>query len=62
MMKQNGIETELDKIRVDLYEKVKHMTPRERVAYIKAQVAPVHEAHGIKTIKEIKTDVRKMAL
>lgn len=50
MKKNNDIETELNAIRVNFYEKTKDMSSSERVAYIKAQVAPVHQQYGICTI------------
>ena len=61
MKTPNTIEDELDRIRVDLYEKTKDMTPGEIVAYIRAQVAPVLKEFGIRTVNEIKRDERKAA-
>ena len=60
MKKQNNIENELNKIRVDFYERTKDMSPSERVAYIKAKVAPLHEKHGIYPVREISPDRRRM--
>jgi len=51
MKKQNNIETELNAIRIDFYEKTKDMSSSERVAYLKEQVAPVHEEYDIHTVK-----------
>ncbi|MCL2089033.1 MAG: hypothetical protein FWH14_06085 [Oscillospiraceae bacterium] len=48
MKKQNNIETELNKIRTDFYETTKDMSPSERVAYLKAQVAPIHQKFNIR--------------
>ena len=62
MKKQNDIEIELNTIRVDFYEKTKDMTPSERVAYLKAQVAPVHQKYGIHTISEAAPRKQRMAL
>ena len=56
MKKQNDIEKELNAIRVDLYEKTRDMLPSERVAYIRAQVAPVHKKYGIHTVSGPKTN------
>ena len=56
MNKPNNIEKELNAIRVDFYEKTKGMSPSEMNAYIKAQVTPFHQKHGIQTIHEAKTD------
>ena len=61
MKMQSGIENELNVIRADFYEKTKHMTPSERVAYLKAQVAPVHQKYGIRTVNEIKPVERRAA-
>ena len=61
MKKQNNIETELNKIRADFFEITKDMSPSERVAYLKAQVAPVHQKFGIKTISEAKTNNERRA-
>ena len=62
MNKHNNIETELNAIRVDFYEKTKDMTSSERVAYLKAQVAPVHQKYGIQPISEPKISERRVAL
>ena len=53
MNKPNTIEKDLDKIRVDYYEKTKGMTATEKNAYIKAQVAPIHQKYGYKLIKKV---------
>jgi len=52
MKKKNDIETELNAIRVAFYEKTKDMSSSERIAYLKAQVAPVHQKYGIHTVSE----------
>jgi hypothetical protein len=54
MKKPNNIETELNAIRADFYEQTKDMSPSEITAYLKAQVAPVHQKYGIHTVSEIK--------
>ena len=58
---KNNIEAELNAIRVDFYEKTKNMTAKERIAFLKAQVAPIHDKYGIKTISEIKDNGQKAA-
>jgi hypothetical protein len=50
MKNPNTIEKELNAIRVDFYEKTKHMTSAERIAYLREQTAPVNEKYGIKPI------------
>jgi hypothetical protein len=55
-MTKNTIEDELDAIRLELYEETKDMTSTERVAYIKAQVAPTLKKFGIRTLNEKKGD------
>jgi membrane protein YdbS with pleckstrin-like domain len=55
-MKYNTFEEELDAIRIGLYEETKDMTPEEEIAFIKAQVAPIHEKYGIRTVNEVKAD------
>ena len=63
MKKHNNIEAELNAIRADFYEKTKDMSSSERVAYLKAQVAPIHEKYGIRTVSATKSDnARRMAL
>ena len=61
MKKPNNIETELNAIRADFYEKTRGMSPSEINAYLKAQVAPVHQKYGIKTISEAKTNNERRA-
>ena len=56
MSKPNTIERELNAIRADFYEKTKGMTPSEMNAYIKTQVAPVHQKYGIQTVSRVKTN------
>jgi hypothetical protein len=51
MKKNSNIESELNKIRADFYEKTKNMSSSERVAYLKAQIAPVHQKYGIQTVR-----------
>jgi hypothetical protein len=50
---QNGIS-------IDFYEKTKGMSPTEINAFIKAQVAPVHQKYGIRTVSKIKSDGRRI--
>ena len=58
MIKKNDyIEAELNTIRAEFYEKTKDMSSKERVAYIKAQVAPVHKKYGINTVSNAKAVV-----
>ena len=62
MKRQNNIETELNKIRADFYEITKDMSPSERVAYLKAQVAPVHQKFGIRPVSQPLPDNKRAAL
>ena len=62
MKKKNDIETELNAIRADFYEKTKDMSSSERIAYLKAQVAPAHQKYGIQTVSETKVSGRGAAL
>ena len=54
MRNNNLVENELNAIRVDFYERTKDMSPSERIAYIKAKTAPVHDKFGIHTICRLK--------
>jgi len=56
MNKQNNIETDLNKIRADFYEITKDMSPSERVAYLKAQVEPLHKKFGIRPMSKTTFD------
>jgi len=58
MKKNNDIETELNIIRIEFYEDTKDMSPSERVAYIKAQVAPVCQQYNICTINARESNAR----
>jgi hypothetical protein len=49
-------EDELDAIRLEIYEEIKDMTYEERAAYIKAEIAPIHEKYNIRTVSGVKTD------
>jgi len=60
-MNNNPIEDELDAIRVEFYEITKNMTPSEKIAYIKAQTADVHEKFGIHAVSRAEADVKKRA-
>ena len=55
MKEQNTIETELNAIRLKLYEATKGMTPEEEIAYLKEKVAPVYAKHNIRTVPRIET-------
>ena len=62
MTKNNSqIESELNAIRVDFYEKTKNMSSEERIAFIKVQTAPVHEKYGIHVITEVPINQLKKA-
>ena len=56
-----NFEDELDAIRVNLYEKVKHMTADERIAYLDEQTAPIIEEFGIRlsTLKPVQPRKRE---
>ena len=56
-----NFEDELDAIRVNLYEKVKHMTANERIAYLDEQTAPIIEEFGIRlsTLKPVQPRKRE---
>ncbi|MDR1741749.1 MAG: hypothetical protein LBR38_07925 [Synergistaceae bacterium] len=43
-------EDELDRIRLDMYEKTKDMTPQERQAYIMAEAMPIIRQYGMRTM------------
>ena len=62
MKMNNDFETELNAIRVDLYEQTKDMSSSERVAYIKAQVAPFEKKFNIRTISAPEPRERMIAL
>ena len=62
MKKQNNIETDLNKIRAEFYEKTKGMSPSEMNAYIKAQVAPVHQKYGIRPVSQATPNVQRQTL
>ncbi|MDR3154276.1 MAG: hypothetical protein LBW85_08425 [Deltaproteobacteria bacterium] len=50
---KNDIEDEIDAIRINLYEKTKHMTYEEMSKYISDEVTPIYEKYGIKPISSI---------
>ena len=54
-------EDELNAIRVNLYEKVKHRTADERIAHLDEQTAPVMEEFGIRlsTLKPVQPRKRE---
>jgi hypothetical protein len=56
MKNPNNIESELNKIRVRLYEKIKDMTAQEHVAYINSLEAPIPKEYGLSTVNQIKAE------
>ena len=61
MKKPNNIENELNKIRADFYETTKNMSSSEKIAYMKAQVAPLHEKYGIHPVSCATLDAQPRA-
>jgi len=55
MKKINPVEKEINTIRVKIYEETKDMSPSEMTAYIKRQVAPIHEKYGFQTVQTART-------
>jgi hypothetical protein len=55
-MDYNTFEEELDARRIAIYEEIKDMTPEEEIAYLREQVASVHEEFGIHTVSGINKD------
>ncbi|MDR1051442.1 MAG: hypothetical protein LBP95_10265 [Deltaproteobacteria bacterium] len=53
MKNKNTIEDEIDAIRIELYEQTKHMTPKEFIAFIHKQTAPINEKYGFKPISRV---------
>ncbi|MDR1164291.1 MAG: hypothetical protein LBO66_00185 [Deltaproteobacteria bacterium] len=53
MTTKNSIENEIDAIRVALYEKTKHMSPKELNAYIHEQNVPIYKKFGIKAFSNL---------
>lgn len=51
-MKRTKIETDLNAVRVALYEELKGMSPSEMTAYMKAKVAPLHAIYGLRPTTE----------
>lgn len=45
---KDTLETELNTIRLKLYEEIKDMTPEEEVVYIRTQTAPLIKRYGLK--------------
>ena len=62
MKKPNRVEKEINAIREALYEEIKGMSPSEMTAYMRAQVAPLHEQYGIYPVRQTVSDVQKKAL
>ncbi|MDR1622595.1 MAG: hypothetical protein LBS00_09495 [Synergistaceae bacterium] len=50
MKKPNTIEAELNDIRVQYYEATKGMTPEEEIAYVRAEVKPIHKQFNIHAV------------
>ena len=48
--KNDPFEAELDAIRLAFYEETKSMSPMERNAYIRAQVAPLEKQFNIQPV------------
>jgi len=53
----NPVEKEINEIREKLYEEIKDMTPSEMTAYVKRQVAPLHEKYSFQTIPTTRSGV-----
>ena len=53
MKKLNRVETELNLIRVELYEEIKGMSPSEMTRYMKSKTAPLHRKYGISPVRKI---------
>ena len=51
-MNANTTENELDTIRIRHYEATKDMTTNERVAYIKAQIAPTLKQFNMRVVTQ----------
>jgi hypothetical protein len=62
MKKQNNFETELNKIRTDFYVITKDMSSSERVAYLKAQVAPIHHKFGIRPVRQATPNTQRQVI
>ncbi|MDR1576986.1 MAG: hypothetical protein LBT86_01975 [Deltaproteobacteria bacterium] len=62
MKSRNTIEDEIDAIRIALYEKTKHMTPKELNDYIHTQNIPIYERYGIKPVASIEEYKRNNAI
>ena len=62
MKKPNNIEKEIDTIREALYEEIKDMSPSEKTAYMRAQVAPLYEQYGIHPVRQATPEVQQKAL
>jgi hypothetical protein len=53
MRNNNTIEDELDAIRLEFFEKTKHMTIEQKMAFIHEETDPIHKKYGIKPISKI---------
>jgi hypothetical protein len=56
------IEKELDTIRLKLYEATKHMTPDERIAFIKAKAAPAIKKYNMRVVGKTEPDKTKVVV
>jgi hypothetical protein len=52
-MTMNPFEDEIDAIRIKHYGQTKNMTPDERIAYIKGQIAPTLEKYNIRVVSSV---------
>jgi hypothetical protein len=59
MKKPNTIEAELNEIRVQYYEATKGMTPEEEIAYVRAQVEPIHKQFNIHPVSRTEAFQRR---
>ena len=57
----DDFEDELDAIRIQIYEKIKDMTPEEEVAYINKQAEPIIKKLGLRvsTLKPVQPRKRE---
>ena len=53
MKKPNTIEDDLDKIRLQIHERTKDMTPAQYVEYIRKRAEPVIKKYGLKVVNRV---------
>jgi hypothetical protein len=53
MKHPNTFQAELDEIRMQYYEATKGMTPEEEIAYVRAQVEPIHKQFNIHAVSSV---------